>query len=275
MSFVTAHNIKYWLKNHPSPWGPRLFVFLKQCRNVSLPTPRWFNKSLYMFCTFFRDIFATFTRIFIYTPAFKGRLQHCGHGLYLYGGLPFISGPVHISVGNQCRISGQTTFSGRSSTDPSADSPQLIIANNVGIGWQVTIAIGQTIELQDNVRIAGRCQLFGYSGHPLDAIKRANGEPDEDYRVGSIVLEQDVWLGSDVTVQTGVRIGQGTIVAAGSVVTHDLPSFVIAAGSPAKVIKSIVAGTISPESTDASVIHEQIVPENNLPGHYVQENNHE
>ncbi|MFA0439326.1 acetyltransferase [Vibrio sp. 10N.286.49.C2] len=275
MSFVTAHNLKYWLKNHPSPWGPRLFVFLKQCRNASLPTPRWFNKSLYIVCTSARDAFATLTRVFVYTPAFKGRLQQCGQALYLYGGLPFISGPVSISVGNQCRISGQTTFSGRSTTTPSASVPQLIIGNNVGIGWQVTMAIGQTIELQDNVRIAGRCQLFGYSGHPLDAVKRAKGEPDEDYRVGSIVLEQDVWLGSDVTVQTGVRIGQGTIVAAGSVVTHDLPPFVIAAGSPAKVIKSITADTASSDADVLSVIREQKIHQDHDVENNEQENTHE
>ena len=68
---------------------------------------------------------------------------------------------------------------------------------------------------------------------------RALGKPDEDSQVGDIILEDDVWLATGVKVMPGVTIGRGTIVAAGSAVTKNLPRFVLAAGVPAKVIKSI------------------------------------
>lgn len=54
-----------------------------------------------------------------------------------------------------------------------------------------------------------------------------------------ITLEDDVWLGANVTVCGGVTIGQGSIIGAGSVVTKDIPSGVIAAGVPCKVIRKI------------------------------------
>ena len=115
----------------------------------------------------------------------------------------------------------------------------LIVGNNIDIGWMTTIAVGTKVELGDNVRIAGRALLAGYPGHPLDPKARALGLSETDDQVADIILDNDVWLATGVSVMAGVRIGQGTIVAAGSVVTRDLPAMVLAGGIPAKVIRSI------------------------------------
>jgi acetyltransferase-like isoleucine patch superfamily enzyme len=141
-----------------------------------------------------------------------------------------------MTVGNDCRISGQTTFSARTC---GASSPQLQVGNNVDIGWMTTIAIGSRVQLGDNVRIAGRAFLAGYPGHPIDPLNRALGLPDTEDQVGDIIIENDVWLATGVSVMAGVTIGQGSIIAAGSVVTHDIPAMVLAAGVPAKVIRSL------------------------------------
>ena len=53
-----------------------------------------------------------------------------------------------------------------------------------------------------------------------------------------IVVGNDVWLGSNSVVLAGVTIGDGTVIAAGSVVTKDIPEYVIAGGIPAKIIKN-------------------------------------
>ena len=53
---------------------------------------------------------------------------------------------------------------------------------------------------------------------------------------GDIVLEDDVWLGVNAVVMDGVTIGQGAIVGAGAVVTHDVPPFTIVGGVPARII---------------------------------------
>ncbi|NOH84367.1 acyltransferase [Vibrio sp. 03-59-1] len=235
MLATKTNEFKSWLKDHPNPKFRNLFLFLKQARMAELPTPHIMNKIFYGVYTFARNSINEILRILFHTPTFKGRLSRYGKRLYLYGGIPYISGPLTINIGSDCRISGQTTFSGRSSSQ----SPTLTLGHNIGIGWQTTIAVGQQVVLGDNVRLAGGVFLCGYSGHPLDPVRRAKGEADDETQVGNIILEKDVWLGSNVTVMSHVTIGQGTVVATGSVVTKDLPPFVIAAGNPAKVIRSI------------------------------------
>lgn len=54
---------------------------------------------------------------------------------------------------------------------------------------------------------------------------------------GSVIIEEDVWVGANVVILTGVKIGRGAVVAAGSVVNKDVPRYAVVAGSPAKVIK--------------------------------------
>ncbi|UGA57734.1 acyltransferase [Vibrio sp. VB16] len=235
MMTLSPNNLKNWLKQSSNPYHQKLFSLLKSIRTFDMPTPKALNKALYFLLILTRNFLSNVTRIFLYTPAFKGRVHSCGKNLYLYTGIPFISGPLSIDVGENCRISGQTTFSGRSTSH----NPSLIIGNNVGIGWQTTMAVGTQIVIGNNVRIAGRSSLFGYSGHPFDAKKRAAGDPDLSNQTGDITLEDDVWLGSNVTVNKGVTIGKGTIVATGSVVTKSLPCFVLAAGNPAKIIRAI------------------------------------
>lgn len=54
---------------------------------------------------------------------------------------------------------------------------------------------------------------------------------------GNIVVDDDVWIGENSIILSGVRIGQGAVIAAGSVVTKDIPPYAIAGGVPAKIIK--------------------------------------
>jgi acetyltransferase-like isoleucine patch superfamily enzyme len=196
------------------------------------------HRVLYLLHRSIASTWASTTRIFWYTPLFQSRLERSARRLYVYSGMPLVLGPVRMSFGSNVRISGQTTISGRTAGDI---TPRLVVGDNVDIGWQTTIAVGRTISIGNNVRIAGRAFLAGYPGHPMDAAARAAGLPDTDDQIGDIVLEDDVWLATGVTVSAGVRIGRGTVVAAGSVVTSDLPSGVLAAGAPARIVRQLAA----------------------------------
>jgi len=236
MHSLDINQLKQWLKHSENPIANSVFKTLKAIRAMSFPAPRVIATPIYYGYCAMHNFLTTITRIFWWTPLFKGRLQHAGGNLYLYGGLPYISGPVEIEIGKNCRVSGHSTFSGRSCAQ---NPPTLTVGDNVDIGWMTTIAVGRNVFIGNNVRIAGRALLAGYPGHPLDAKSRAAGLPETDDQVGDIVLEDNVWLATGVSVMAGVNIGENTVVAAGSVVTHDLPDNVLAGGVPAKVIREL------------------------------------
>lgn len=236
MNTFTINKTKQWLKTSKQPFAIIFFNLAKAILHFEFPVPRFIVLPLYSSFIFTRSLLASCFRVIWWTPLFKGRLNKYGRRLYLYGGLPYISGPLQIKIGSNCRVSGQTTFTGRSC---SSDLPLLSIGHNVDIGWMTSIAVGTRVSIGDNVRIAGRALLAGYPGHPIDPVARAAGAPETDDQVGDIILEKDVWLATGVSVMAGVRIGEGTIVAAGSVVTHDLPAGILAAGIPAKKIRAL------------------------------------
>jgi len=237
---MNLQNCKQWVKTNQHPAAKLLKKVFLNLRSFEIPATKVLFVPLRILHESICNGMGASLRVFYWTPLFKTRLSGVSRRLYLYGGMPLIQGNLKIDIGNDCRISGQTTFSGRTSSNI---QPLLKIGNNVGIGWQTTIAVGSRIIIGDNVRIAGKGFLAGYPGHPIDPESRARGLPETDDQVGDIILEQDVWLGTGVSVMKNVRIGKGTIVAAGSVVTHNLPANVLAAGVPAKIVKSLTTST--------------------------------
>lgn len=88
----------------------------------------------------------------------------------------------------------------------------------------------------DNVFIAPNCAFYT-AGHPLDVAQRNAGlEYSLPIRVGN-----NVWIGGNVCVMPGVTIGDNTVIGAGSVVVHDIPAGVLAAGNPCRVIRHLDA----------------------------------
>lgn len=91
-----------------------------------------------------------------------------------------------------------------------------------------------SITIGDDVQIGPNVQLLTAT-HPIDPdLRRAKWESGEPIAIGD-----NVWLGGGVIILPGVTIGPDTVVGAGSVVTRDLPPSVVAAGNPARVIRSI------------------------------------
>lgn len=235
---MTVHDLIRWVKAGDSLPARVLRGTYKGVLGFEIPLIRPLHGAIYRLHKAVTGVLSGLTRVLYWTPVFKSRLNGPAPRLYIYGGMPLVTGPLSIHIGRASRISGATTFSGRWCSDP---GPRLIVGDNVDIGWQTTIAVGSRVVIGNNVRIAGRAFLAGYPGHPLDAKDRAAGLPDTDDQIGEIILGEDVWLGTGVTVLGGAQIGAGTIVAAGSVVTRSLPPNVLAAGVPAKVVRPLTA----------------------------------
>lgn len=231
--------LRAWVKRRDNPLSRAIYGLAVGMRYGSVPYVPAIHKPLYAVHAAIANGWHEAWRILWYTPLFKSRMVSAPRELQLFGGMPMVLGRLEMSVGERCSISGQVTINGRTETQP---TPRLEIGEGCIIGWQTVISVGRRISLGNHCIISGRAFLAGYPGHPLDARARARGEPDTPDQVGDIILEDDVWLGTDVTVSAGVHIGAGTVVAGGSVVTKDLPAGVLAAGVPARVIRSLVPG---------------------------------
>ena len=110
------------------------------------------------------------------------------------------------------------------------------------------VHFGKNIYANFNLVLVDDCDIFIGDGtmiapnvalvtatHPISPTLRAKG-----YQYNKpVVIGKNCWLGAGVTVLPGVTIGDNTVVGAGSVVTHDLPSGVVAVGVPAKVLREI------------------------------------
>lgn len=229
-----AAAFRSWVKQRRTPAARAAYALATMARGFRLPVIRPLHRTLYGLHLAVRHIVAEIGRIVWWTPLFVSRLETDAPGLRLSGGMPQVIGDLRIRIGRGCRVSGISSFIGRA-----GGTTRLDIGENVDIGWQSAISVGTRVVIEDNVRLAGRCLLAGFPGHPLDAADRAAGLADTPNQIGDIVLERDVWLATGVTVLAGVRIGAGTIVAAGSVVTRDLPAGVLAGGVPARVIRRL------------------------------------
>ena len=144
-----------------------------------------------------------------------------------------------ISIGDNVTIVNDSEFNRAGINHPTqlvaAPSASLIIGNNTGISG-ASIYSEERIEIGEYVLIGANCHIYDTDFHPLDwKERRASGRP----ATAPVVIEDDVWLAANVTVLKGVTIGARTVIAAGSVVTRDIPPGVLAAGSPAKVIKKL------------------------------------
>lgn len=108
------------------------------------------------------------------------------------------------------------------------------IGENFYANHNLIILDGNKVKFGDNVFIAPNCGFYT-AGHPLDAKRRNEGlEYAKPIEVGN-----NVWIGGNVVVLPGVKIGDNVVIGAGSIVTKDIPSNVVAVGNPCKVMKEI------------------------------------
>ncbi|MEK4030359.1 MULTISPECIES: 2,3,4,5-tetrahydropyridine-2,6-dicarboxylate N-acetyltransferase [Bacillaceae] len=124
--------------------------------------------------------------------------------------------------------------------------PGAIIRDQVEIGDNVVIMMGASINIGSvigegtmidmNAVLGGRATVGKNCHVGAGAVLAGVIEPPS---AQPVVLEDDVLIGANAVVLEGVRIGQGSVVAAGAIVTEDIPPFSVAVGAPAKVIKQI------------------------------------
>jgi maltose O-acetyltransferase len=113
---------------------------------------------------------------------------------------------------------------------PAAD---VSIGDNSGIGLDAFVLgpvfIGRNVMMGPNCTILGLNHEFGQLDRPM--LEQGSGPPRPP------IIEDDVWIGANVTILPGRRIGTGAVVGAGAVVTSDVPAWSIVGGNPARVLQ--------------------------------------
>ncbi|HEY0667944.1 MAG TPA: acyltransferase [Sphingobacteriaceae bacterium] len=117
----------------------------------------------------------------------------------------------------------------------SAIGEGLKIGNNSSIGPYSYIGCSGYIEIGDNVMMSPRVSIYA-ENHLFDNPELTIKE--QGVKREFVKIEDDCWIASNTIILAGVTIGRGSVIAAGSVVTKDIPPYSIVGGVPAKVIRN-------------------------------------
>ena len=112
------------------------------------------------------------------------------------------------------------------------------VGKNFFANYNCTVIDVAKVRIGDNCQFAPNVAIYT-AGHPLHPVSR-----NSLYEYGiSVTIGDNVWIGGNTVVLPGVHIGSNTVIGAGSVVTKDIPSNVLAAGNPCRIIRKLPVET--------------------------------
>ena len=148
----------------------------------------------------------------------------------------------NINIGSGCLIDYNCVLGCRSRLikDGKKWKPMIKIGNGCNLGQYNHITAVNKIIIGDNL-LTGRFVLITDNSHGGMSYDELQIHPSQRHIIskGEIVIGNNVWIGDKASIMPGVHIGDGCIIGANSVVTHDIPSYSMAAGNPARVIKAV------------------------------------
>ena len=155
-------------------------------------------------------------------------------------GFLFIRGKGSIKIGNNVTINSSlksNPIGGNTRTIVHCNG-KLTIGNNVGLS-NCAIVCQDQITIEDWVKIGGNVSIYDTDFHSINYIERRNSF-DHDIKKKPIIIKQDAFIGAHSIILKGVTIGKRSVIAAGSVVTKNVPDDEMWGGCPAKFIKKII-----------------------------------
>lgn len=150
-----------------------------------------------------------------------------GAGPRFVDGLPLIDPGSNITLGDHVKIRSQQ-FRAHLGTSPVGT---LEIGDRVFINQGATVYATTSIRIGDDTKIADLVAIYDTDFHELEV-----GVP---IRTGPVAIGRNVWIGRGATILAGVTIGDHAVVAAGAVVTSDVPDATLVAGVPARTVRQL------------------------------------
>ena len=146
-----------------------------------------------------------------------------------------IAGSQYITIGNDSQILDDAILT---TWKISETDPQLVIGDGVRIGEHIHISAANSVKIGNGV-LTGRYVFISDNDHGNSSREQMDIPPYKRpiYSKGAIEIGNNVWIGERVTILGNVHNGDGSVIAANAVVTHDIPPYCIAGGVPAKILK--------------------------------------
>lgn len=165
-----------------------------------------------------------------------------GKGLSVDGKLLLSPTYGRITIGVNCKLVSRKAanlvgLTGLTSFQVIKDG-QILIGDNCGFSAPV-FSSRACITIGNNVLMGGNVRIYDHDYHALDYRYRRRGVPEHEHiKKAPVVIEDDVFIGTNAIILKGVRVGARTVIGAGSVVSlKNIPPDSMVAGNPAKIIK--------------------------------------
>jgi len=174
----------------------------------------------------------------IYTGYLKRSFFSLGSGTTIDCYAANLKGLSSVKVGERSHLGKNIQLTVWNTNEANRKAPVIVIGDDCNIRENAHITAINKIHIGNHL-LTGTNILITDNAHGVSEYHQLLLPPSERKlsTKGEIRIGNNVWLGNNVCILSGVSIGDGCIIAANSVVTKDIPSFCVAAGVPAKIIK--------------------------------------
>lgn len=169
----------------------------------------------------------------------KRKLKEAGSGFYIKGD-PFVKGAAHIRIGDSFKARDGLRIEAIDSYKEEHYHPEIQIGNDASLGSDCHLGAIDKIVIGDHFLAGNRLYISDHNHGRMDGSEKKIPPLERKlYSKGPVMIGDNVWVGDGVAILPGVTIGNNVVIGASSVVTKDVPSDSVAAGVPAKVVKTM------------------------------------
>lgn len=176
----------------------------------------------------------------VYTGLLKTKFHRFGKSSAVYPYMQNFRGGKYISIGENTVLGPSIQLTAWDVYEGIKYDPLIEIGNNCQIRANAHITAINRIIIGDNL-LTGTNILITDNSHGMTDFMSLSIAPSDRllFSKGPVHIGDNVWLGNNVVILPGVTIGDGVVIGANSVVTSNIPSYSIAVGSPARIVKKI------------------------------------
>lgn len=178
-------------------------------------------------------------RKIIYRGYIEKRFYSLGEASY-FGSNLVLHLPQYIKIGKRCNFGKLCVLTTWGGSEAKPKVPKLIIGDDCNFGEYNHLTAFKSIKIGNGV-LTGRWVTISDNSHGETYLEHLKIPPAKRliYSKGEIIIEDNVWIGDKATILAGVKIGEGSVIGANTVVTKDIPPYSVAVGNPVRIIKNI------------------------------------